>query len=233
MALALTIQENHRSYSDLDLKSQDWFHENIRDICGLFVAIIETRIYLLHQAAKEFLVQNDQKFRHKSAHRNLKWKHSFRPQDSHRLLTKICMRYLLLAEFEVDPNGTVLSQYEAFLDYSAKHWTAHVRESHIEVAAQSMLKLCDASSKCCRTWFRIYWTNTNTDFPENFAFLTIASYFALTAVLKNLLLQLHGSDLNSKDSTYGRSEISWATGNGFDVVCQAIGQWHWWSPKRL
>ena len=36
MALALTIRENHRSYSDLDLKSQDWFYENIRDICGLF-----------------------------------------------------------------------------------------------------------------------------------------------------------------------------------------------------
>ena len=36
MALALTIRENHRSYSDLDLNSQDWFYENIRDICGLF-----------------------------------------------------------------------------------------------------------------------------------------------------------------------------------------------------
>ena len=38
MALALTIRENHQSYSDLDLRSQGWFHENIRDICGLLLS---------------------------------------------------------------------------------------------------------------------------------------------------------------------------------------------------
>ena len=227
MALALTVRENHRSYNDLDLKSQDWFHENIRDICGLFVTIIESRIYLLHQTAKEFLVQSAEKNRRKSAHGGLKWKHLLRPQDSHRLLAEICMRYLLFTEFEVNTldNDVMLSQHEVFLDYSAKHWAAHVRESHIEAdnaATRSMLRLCDARSKCCRTWFRIYWTSTNTDFPENFTVLMVASYFGLRAVVKHLLHQLDSSDLNSRDSTYGRSAISWAAGNGFDVVVKLL-----------
>ena len=59
MSLALALRGNHQSYGDLDLKSEERFRENIRDLCGLFVTIIDSRIYLLHQTAKEFLVQNN------------------------------------------------------------------------------------------------------------------------------------------------------------------------------
>jgi ankyrin repeat domain-containing protein 50 len=229
MALALTIRESHQSYSDMDIKSEDWFRETIRDICGLFVTIIDSRIYLLHQTAKEFLVQNDQGIRPESFHGDLKWKHSLRPTDSQRVLTEICMRYLLFAEFEANPleNGAMLSQYSGghvFLDYSAKHWAAHVRQSHIEVdnvATESMLNLCDTNARRCLTWFRIYWAGTNTDFPKGFTGLMIASYFGLAAIVKHLL-KLDSIDLNSKDNTYGRSAISWAAGNGFDVVVKLL-----------
>ncbi|KAN0076427.1 ankyrin repeat-containing domain protein [Elaphomyces granulatus] len=227
MALALTIRGNHRSYRDVDLKSEDRFRETIRDICGLFVTIIGSKIYLLHQTAKEFLVQHDQNIHPESG--GLQWKRSLRPPDSHRVLTKICMRYLLFAEFEANPleNDAMLSQYSenhVFLDYSAKHWASHVRESHIEVddvATQSMLRLCDTSSKCFLTWFRIHWASTNTDFPKSFTSLMIASYFGLAAVVKHLL-ELDSIDLNAKDGTYGRSAISWAAGNGFDVVVELL-----------
>jgi ankyrin repeat domain-containing protein 50 len=229
MALAFTIRENHQSYSDLDLKSEAFFRVRIRDICGLFVTIIDSRIYLLHQTAKEFLVQNDQEIHPRDDYGDLKWKHSLRLQDSHRILTEICMRHLLFAEFEAQPldKDAMLSQYvgsHVFLDYSAKHWTTHLRASDIEVnnaATQSMLKLCDASSKRCLTWFRIYWTSTNTDFPESFTTLMIASYFGLTAVVK-LLLKLDGIDIDSKDGTYGRSALSWAAGNGFDLAVKLL-----------
>ncbi|KAN0075704.1 hypothetical protein V8E54_006974 [Elaphomyces granulatus] len=230
MALALAIRENHRSYIDVNLKSEDRFRETVRDICGLFITIIDSRIYLLHQTAKEFLVRNDQEIHPESFHGDLKWKHSLRPTDSHRVLTVICTRYLLFAEFEANPleNDAMLSQYNGshvFLDYSAKHWAAHVRESHIEVdnvATQSMLRLCDTSSKRCLTWFRIYWTSTNTDFPKGFTGLMIASYFGLAAVVKHLLELDSIIDLNSKDDTYERSAISWAAGNGFDVVVKLL-----------
>jgi ankyrin repeat domain-containing protein 50 len=54
--LALAFRGNHQSYGDLDLKSEERFRENIRDLCGLFVTIINLRIYLLYQTAKEFLI---------------------------------------------------------------------------------------------------------------------------------------------------------------------------------
>jgi ankyrin repeat protein len=49
----------------------------------------------------------------------------------------------------------------------------------------------------------------------------IASYFGLTAVVK-ILLESDSIDLNSKDGTYGRSAISWAAGNGFDIVVKLL-----------
>jgi ankyrin repeat domain-containing protein 50 len=229
MALALAIRENRRSYSDLDLQSQDRVRESIRDICGLFVTIINSRIYLLHQTAKEFLVQTDQEIHTQSVHGDLEWKHSLQPQESHRVLTEICMQHLLFTEFEAHPLDEDAMPYQyvenhVFLDYSAKHWTTHLHKSHIKVGnatIQSILKLCDTNSERCLTWFRIYWTSTNTDFPEMFTSLMIASYFGLTTVA-NLLLKLNGVDINCKDGTYGRSALSWAAGNGFDVAAQLL-----------
>ena len=228
MSVALALRENHRSYGDLDLRSEERFRENVRDLCGLFVTIIDLKIYLLHQTAKEFLVQNSLANDPKSVQSNFKWKYSLRPQESHRILAEICIWHLLFGEFETHPLNvnTSMSHYvdnHVFLDYSAKHWTVHFNKSYIEADAviQSLLRICDASSNSCMTWFRIYWTSTHTDFPQNFTTLMIASYFGLEAVVKHLL-EVGGIDLNSKDGTYERSALSWAAGNGFDVIVKLL-----------
>lgn len=36
------------------------------------------------------------------------------------------------------------------------------------------------------------------------------------------LLKIGDADLNSKDSTYGRSALSWAAGNGFDITVKLL-----------
>ncbi|KAN0067464.1 hypothetical protein V8E54_014333 [Elaphomyces granulatus] len=226
MDVALALRENHRSYGDFDFRSEERFRENVRDLCGLFVTIIDLKICLLHQTAKEFLVQNNLANDPKSLQGNFKWKYSLRPQESHRILAEICIWHLLSGEFETHPlnANTSISHYvdgHVFLDYSANHWTVHFKKSHIEADAviQSLLRICDASSNSCMTWFRIYWTST--DFPENFTTLMIASYFGLEAVVKHLL-EVGGIDLNSKDGIYERSAISWAAGNGFDVIVKLL-----------
>ncbi|KAF2473981.1 uncharacterized protein BDR25DRAFT_312139 [Lindgomyces ingoldianus] len=229
MTLALALQESHRYYGDLELEAEDRFHEKVRDICGLFVTIIHSRLYLLHQTVKEFLVQNDTTNPPKGVHMDLKWKHSLRPQESHRILTEICIWYLLLEDFENRPLGEdgSLSQYaqdHTFLDYSAKNWAAHFRELPIKVQGamtQSILRICEMSSPRCLTWFRIYWTSTNTDFPRGFSNLMIVSYFGLSTAVKHLL-KMDGIDLNTQDDTYRRSALSWAAGRGFDAVVKLL-----------
>ncbi|KAK6356069.1 hypothetical protein TWF718_000443 [Orbilia javanica] len=232
MSLALALKDEHQSYRDLDLKPER-FREYVRDLCGLFV-IINSKIYLLHQTVKEFLVQNDLENPTKC---DLKWKHSIQLPDSHKALAEICIQHLLFAEFEADPltENATLSQYigtHVFLDYSANHWTTHVHKSQIKPEGiRDFLRLCE-SSKRCRTWFRVYWMSTNTEFPENFTALMIASYFGLTAGVIRLLEKdfNHEIDLDSKDNTYGRSALSWAAGNGFDCVVELLvggigGRW--------
>ncbi|KAN0086322.1 hypothetical protein V8E54_000010 [Elaphomyces granulatus] len=228
MSIAFSLRDNHRSYGDLDLRSEERFRENVRDLCGLFVTIIDLKVYLLHQTAKEFLVQNTPANVPKSVQGNFQWKYSLRPQESHRILADICIWHLLFGEFETHPLNvnTSISHYvdgHVFLNYSAKHWTVHFNKSRNKAKAviQSLLTICDASSNRCMTWFRIYWTSTNTDFPKNFTTLMIASYFGLEAVVKHLL-GVGSIDLNSKDGTYERSALSWAAGNGFDVIVKLL-----------
>jgi len=44
MSVAFAVRANHRSYSDLGLRSEEHFREYIRDLCSLFVTIIDLNI---------------------------------------------------------------------------------------------------------------------------------------------------------------------------------------------
>ncbi|RYP21591.1 hypothetical protein DL767_009231 [Monosporascus sp. MG133] len=230
MNFALALQECHKSYTHINshLNPEERVHEFVRDLCGLFVTVVNGKIYLFHQTAKEFLVPNRQVTTTTNLASNLKWKHTLQPQESHRILSEICIRHLLFSEFETHPleRDVELSQYaesHIFLDYSAKNWATHLRDSQIDsnLVIESVLRICDVGSKRCSTWFRIYWTSTNTDFPEGFTSLMIASYFGLTATVEHLL-RMDDVNLNCKDATYGRSALSWAAENGFDTIVKFL-----------
>jgi ankyrin repeat domain-containing protein 50 len=162
MSLAFALHEDHRAYDDLNLGPEDRFRRDVRHICGLFVVIIDSRIYLLHQTAREFLVQNPEVSSPQGVPGALRWKHSLRPQESQSILAEICIRYLLLGDFGAHPldNDKSPSQYAedyTFLDYSAKNWAAHLRQSSAEIKkamTQSMLRICDVSSNRFLAWFQ-------------------------------------------------------------------------------
>ena len=56
MNMALNIQKGSRCREDVDLIPKENFARYIKDLCGLFVSIHDSKIYLLHQTAKEFLL---------------------------------------------------------------------------------------------------------------------------------------------------------------------------------
>ncbi|KAK6512805.1 hypothetical protein TWF506_008971 [Arthrobotrys conoides] len=236
MNLALALDDSHQSYKSLDLTPEERFRDDIRDLCGLFITVIDSRIYLFHQTAKEFLVRKT--LGSNPTEGSLNWKHSLQLQDSHRILADICIQHLLFTEFETHPlyKGGVVSEYiqrNVFLDYSATHWTTHLHGSQIEEAEiESILKLCDTSSKRCLTWFRIYWANivsyispgsgTSADFPEDITTLMVVSYLGFAKVVNFLLGSDDSIDINTKDGKHGRSALSWASGNGVAVVLKNL-----------
>lgn len=122
--VAMEIHPSSKAWKDLDLAGssrKQW----VRDVCGLFVSIIDSRIYLIHQTAREFLIRQG----------NLtatsdKWGHSIDLQKAHFGLAKLCIGYLHFSDFWRQHQQPVhrSAPQDAFLQYSAAHWMYHVQQ---------------------------------------------------------------------------------------------------------
>lgn len=106
MNVALAIRQDSKTYDGIRVVPEARFREYIRNLCGLFVTIIDSKIYLLHQTAKEFLVGSDVASTISpciDANNNESpWKSSLQPQDSHHVLLRIAIWYLCLPTLEDD-----------------------------------------------------------------------------------------------------------------------------------
>ncbi|KAJ5841893.1 hypothetical protein N7534_011723 [Penicillium rubens] len=181
--IALAIRPTDRTYEDLDLESETRFPAVVRNLCGLFVTIIDSKIYLLHQTAKEFLVKkaetgdtftprteprcstsystvenrphSDIAFSH--------WKHSLVPTESNSILNEICIAYLLFEDFEscLNPEQNIgeYTQEHVFLEYAAKNWAEHFRKSSSErqsAILESVNEVCRVGSRRFNVWLSTY-----------------------------------------------------------------------------
>lgn len=193
------------------------------ETCGLFIAIVGSKIYLLHQTAEEFLVFNDAMESHIS--RSLQLKHALSPRESHHMLAQIFLSHLLLP-LDDEENPVQYASYHVFLDKSAKHWGTHVRIVQQwmrdgDAMTRSTLTLCNARSKLCMTWLRIYWKTKKILFPRRITTLIVGSYFGLATAVK-LIFRTKDVDVNVRDQQHHRSALSWAAESGFDDVAESL-----------
>ncbi|KAF5604072.1 ankyrin repeat domain-containing protein [Fusarium pseudocircinatum] len=226
MIVALELQHHHQSIDDIEIEPEDRFREKIRDICGL-VTISESRIFLLHQTVKEFLISTDHSGPASSS--RLSWKHSILASDSNMTLTSVCIWCLLLNHSRKDrhtvvqPPSTYLKK-NAFFSYAAKHWANHFNQlsAHNQKKMTTLaLEICDAQGSCFLSWFPVYWKSRHARVVTDFTTLMAASYFGLDVVVKRIL-KTDYSQLNRTDRTYYRSALSWAAGNGHDGVVERL-----------
>ncbi|KAK2761425.1 Ankyrin repeat domain-containing protein 50-like protein 3 [Colletotrichum kahawae] len=142
---------NADRHDDLEL-DHTHFELRIRDLYGLFVFINDNRVYLIHQTAKEFLVQQTIYPSPADNH----WKHSLYQPHSDAIMTQICVQYLSLRDIQDNrfPAGrrepdTSTIQYP-FLGYSATHWPSHLRDANhpMEEGVQKrILRLYDMQNR--------------------------------------------------------------------------------------
>ena len=183
MNTAMTIAATCSSYGDLDLVPEERYKVIIRNLCGLFVTIIDSRIYLIHQTAREFLLSNSNPVEVLREHNFVGvWKHSSTVPSSNLVLAWICIWYLLFSVFEVEhlkpplglggrrirsgvPSKNEIVDYTSthpFLSYAANYWALHFREAlddtNNELLQSAAFKLCDTQSPRFSNWFPIYWT---------------------------------------------------------------------------
>ncbi|OJJ07505.1 hypothetical protein ASPVEDRAFT_367534 [Aspergillus versicolor CBS 583.65] len=231
MNIAVNVDERTQSFHDLDLEDEENFKSRLRTLCGLFISIYQGRIHFLHQTAREFLLGD---FRSSdTVLSDPGWYHSIAMTQAHEVLATVCVRYLdfLNSDTSISANAgeddsNILGINYDFLNYSAKAWTTHFREADICPTAAilpSALRIYDPGSRSYATWFDIFW-HTEPSFPtiHNFSNLMLSSYCGHYAIAKELIEQ--GADVDSKDSVYGQTPLSWAVGCGHLEVVKLLIQ---------
>ena len=200
VALALALQGRCSSYNALDRPSDQEFKSNVKQICGIFVSIIDQKVYLLHQTAREFLLCQP-------GLASQGWQHSLSLESGHSLLFRICVYLLCFSEFESPPwdfsftyEGSSINLVEVslwiddhiLLRYAAKAWMDHyhqVQGSSDNDLIEAGLKLCNTSLKKFVTWRAIY-GGTRNDVGD----IHVACRIGWHAVVERMLID--GVDVN-------------------------------------
>ncbi|KAH6664762.1 hypothetical protein F5X68DRAFT_143794, partial [Plectosphaerella plurivora] len=228
MDIALALRPQHKSYNALgERPPPQRLKKQILNLCGYFVTITDSKIYLLHQTAKEFLVAKAGRI----ASSQLKWESSLRPKDSHGILSQICIHYILISELPGQTNLDDLKKRKeqvaktVFLDYSLKNWAIHTRLADAEdpKVMESLRRLCATEPGTCPTWFGIFWSESPhhwAEKPKDFTTLMIASVLGLDQFVKHLL-ETGRAEVNFKD-TWGRTALFLASDHGFDGVVRLL-----------
>ena len=229
MSIAFAIKDADRSFEDLDLEPS--MVDTIKNSCGPLIDMVDSKIYLLHQTAKEFLVGNG------NSPSQSGWKHSVKQKDSSLIMAKICISFLEFQILESEPfvfdsschisteDMKKLKQYadqHRFLDYSAKNWLLHLRDASDTIDKNILDRfcaLCDTERKSLRAWFELYWGSGSAlvmPCPKTPQPLMIAAHAGVTVAL-NILLQI-GADVNAKDDL-GNTPLVYAVLNGqLDII---------------
>jgi hypothetical protein len=239
VAFNLAVQDDCESYADLDCDGEN-IKTRIRDLCGLFVYVTGSRVYLIHQTAKEFLLRKEVD----SPSAINSWRFSLEEKVSEMTMTKICVGYLLFTDFDglhfSEDEETDGSEYEGavslqvepsesseydFMDYAAVNWASHFRKAQVDEKSsllQSTLKICEPSSRRFQIWFSRYWKieESYERKPEKFINFHVAALNGLEALVR-LLLATGAVDADAKDA-YGRTPLSWAARNGHEAVVRLI-----------
>ncbi|MCJ1371085.1 hypothetical protein MMC20_002300 [Loxospora ochrophaea] len=235
MNVALKIEDSHTSVEDLDIEPEKSFQTKVKNLCGLFISVFDSRIYLIHQTAKEFLVSGRVYTNPTNSIEFGNWKHSLNPSKSNLILAKACITYLLFTVFESDSlipkeeDGMIayVNQYISrfpFLAYAADYWAAHLREAEVKdgtLIESTAFKICDTRSARFKLWWSIFHLPIGflSLFDESSNNLSIGSYFGLELVVQLLLEK--GASTDSKDS-YGETPLSHAASEGHEAVVQLL-----------
>ena len=174
MNIALAVTENCASADDLELEPESAFQDTVRELCGLFISVSDSKIYLIHQTAKEFLLASSPNPIPIQDTKNV-WEGSIDLSASHFELAKTCLLCLHLSGFEpesainvddaaseVSPGGSERPpiskqafQRRTFHYYSATNWFHHVSRADSETVdslLSLMLSITTRGSPAFENW---------------------------------------------------------------------------------
>ena len=206
MNVAISIEDDSKSYEDLQLESDEGFTLRIRNVCGLFIDICQSMVYLIHQTAKDFLIRQQ-------GERDPipgVWRHSLSMDDSHTIIAKVCQTFLLFNDFQspsVDLSAcsfketTRYCEEHPFFEYASRHWIKHsteLLENGLPPGKYGKIAcLFDVECPRYRNWTCVY-RREDTYIPLNATSVVLACYFKSKPLLQHFIRTC--SDVNHQDS---------------------------------
>ncbi|OJI83267.1 hypothetical protein ASPTUDRAFT_202493 [Aspergillus tubingensis CBS 134.48] len=188
VALTLALQDAPFE-SQAQLESDLWpgtnFKSVVENLCGLFVTVRPTGLFFLHQTAREFLVDTKKEG---------KWQGRLNLVQSHAVIARPCLRYLLIPGIDRDPEcGSGSNVSIAFLPYAANHWAQHYILQEATAARQlqnDAIALCTLTDPRTEPWTYYclpYNSLLESDSYGIWSGLPMATYLGFTDVVRALL----------------------------------------------
>ena len=93
MNTAFSISDENKSWQEIDFEGL--IGDYVRRLLPRIVKVVDSRFYFVHHTVKEFLSNADPI---QATH--VEWKHSCYSVEANHVLANICMRYLMLSDFQ-------------------------------------------------------------------------------------------------------------------------------------
>ncbi|PUU83435.1 NACHT-ANK domain protein transcript variant 1 [Tuber borchii] len=200
--VAFRIRQHHRTTKDIEVMPLK-FETTVKNLCGLFIRIIDSKVYLVHQTAREFLIKG-------RGFGAGNWQHTLCPT---RILT-LCWP---------------IFKY-ALLDYAASNWAGHFRcmqDRHMELFGRSRL-ICKTGSNTFFTWLKVYWERSGQsqsyEFESNLTHLMIAAWLGQKEVVGRLLQEADSKYINASSRIYGTALNVAAMRKNEDITMMLAGR---------
>ncbi|KAJ6032491.1 purine and uridine phosphorylase [Penicillium herquei] len=225
IALGLAIRPDSQTISEASLDPSQ-IGDKLRQLCGLFIFINNSKVYLIHQTAREFLITN-------TILDSVDSVYSWTLSEAGQQMGSVCVRYLVMEDSQKDGESIMVSNLHGFLEYSAIHWPHHIRKMAMDSSPEIVNLihcLYDTNAESFWLWFPIFWTAVDLsdlladllddeELPSMDA-IHIASFNGHECEV-DYLLGLDNTSVNLADST-STYPIIWASLNGHSEVIQKL-----------
>ena len=217
--IALTLAlEKQRFDSHASLVSKMWptnlFESTVKNLCGLFISVYESKLSFIHQTAREFLIHPQ---------REHKWQGRFNVSEAHGKMSLVCLEYLSYIDAQDIPINELKGEFP-LAHYSSRYWMGHARPAESEEEVQkSVSDFFLQREQTYMTWGKPFDPERPWDYEPGQRSMPIPLYYASLAGFQctvNILLQ-KGMDVNARGGRYGNA-LQAATAKSHQKVVQLL-----------
>jgi ankyrin repeat domain-containing protein 50 len=219
IALTLALRKQ-RFATHAALESEMWpreprdsFKSIVKNLCGLFINVYDSKLSFIHQTAREFLI-------HSNPQGN--WKGRLNMPKSHSTISRSCLHYFSLKDFAAPIQSDSSDQKYPFLPYAADNWSSHYISQEAAAADKSRKDarmLCDMAGPQAKLWTTGYLQQRNIK-VAGWTDLALASYLGLTFVVDDILTQ-EVVDINAQGGHFGNA-LQAASSEGHEKVVELL-----------